>query len=118
MYESIHGGHRHGGVDEHLAPLRERRVGCDGDALALVALGDQFEQHAGLGLVTPDVAEIVEDKQIEAIELGQLAGQAQVAPRCLQALHELGAAHEQNPPPGIDQGVSEPADQVALTHAR
>ena len=58
MHEAVHGRHRHGGVDEHLAPLREQRVGRDGDAFALVALGDQFEQHAGLGLVTPDIAEI------------------------------------------------------------
>ena len=102
MHEPIHGRHSHGGVDEHLAPFRERCVGRDGDALALVALGDQFEQYAGLGLVTPNVAQIVQDEQIEAIELGQFTGQTQVAPRRLQALYELGSAHEQDPPPGID----------------
>ena len=60
------------GVDEDLAPLRERRVGRDGEALALVALGDQLEQHRGLGLVAPHVAQVVQDEQIEAVELGQL----------------------------------------------
>ena len=48
----------------------------------------------------------------------QLTGQSQVATRSLQALHEFGAAYEQDSPAGIDQCVSEPADQVALAHAR
>ena len=33
MHQAIDGGHRYGGVDEHLARLPERRVDLDGDAL-------------------------------------------------------------------------------------
>jgi hypothetical protein len=51
MHEAVDGGERHGWLDEHFAPLRERRVGRDGQALVLVTLGDQLEQDGRFGLV-------------------------------------------------------------------
>ena len=72
MHETIHRGECHRLVGEHLFPRRERRVGGDRDALALVALRDKFEEHGGLGLIAAHVAQIVEDQEIESIELGQL----------------------------------------------
>jgi hypothetical protein len=68
-----------GRLDEHLTPLRVQRVGRDNQALVLVALGDQLEQHRCLGLVAPHVAQIVQDQRIEAIELGELLRQKSVA---------------------------------------
>ena len=62
VHQAIHGGHRYGGINKHLALLGEWRVGRDSDALALVALSDQLEQHAGLGLVTAHVAQVVQYK--------------------------------------------------------
>lgn len=81
MHEAVDGGHRH-----DLVPRRERGVCGDRDALAQVTLGDQLEQHRGLGLVAPRVAQIVQDDQIEAIELSQLGWQPQIAASRLQTL--------------------------------
>ena len=44
VHQPVHRSQRHGRFDEDLAPLRERRVGRDRQALVLVALGDQLEQ--------------------------------------------------------------------------
>ena len=68
MHQAVYGGHRHAGVREHVVPAGERLVGRDEDAAPLVALGDQLEQHAGLGLVLSDVRDVVEDEQIVAVE--------------------------------------------------
>ena len=50
MHESVHSGRRHGFVREDLVPRNEKRIGRDGDALALVELSNQLKQHGGLDL--------------------------------------------------------------------
>src|SRR3954452_21411082 len=60
-----------GGIGEDLAPFAERLIAGDDERAALVALGDQLEQHAGLGLVFADIAEVVEDQAVELVELGE-----------------------------------------------
>ena len=95
VHEPVDGRHRHGRVGEDLAPLAEGLVAGDDQRAALVALGDELEQHAGLGLILPHVAQIVEDQAIEAVELGQQARKREVAAGCLQSLDEVGGAGEQ-----------------------
>jgi len=68
MDEAVDRGERHSGVREDLAPFAEGLVGGYEHGAALVAGTDEFEQHAGLGLILGDVGEIVEDQQVEAIE--------------------------------------------------
>ena len=58
--ESVDGGQRHRRIDEDVVPLRERRVGRDRDALALVSFRDQFEEHRRFSLIAADVAQVVE----------------------------------------------------------
>ena len=70
--EAVDGGERHGGVGEHAVPFAERLVGGDQKVAPFVAGGNQFEQHAGLGLVAADVAEVIEDDLVVFVEL--LAG--------------------------------------------
>jgi len=66
---------------------------------------------------SPHVAQIVQDQQVEAIELGELLWQSQLLTCCLQALHDLAAAREQHAPSRIHQRVPERANEVALAHA-
>ena len=47
--------------------------------------------YRGLCLVAADVAEVVADQQIEAVEFGQFGRQAQVAARRLKALEDENA---------------------------
>ena len=117
VHEPVDGRERHGRVDEDLAPLRERRVGGDGEALSLVAFGDQLEEHRGFALIAPDVAQVVEHQQIEPVELCELLGQAQLPPCRLQALHEVTAASEEDAAPRIDQRMPERAREMALADA-
>ena len=73
MYRTVNRCQHHRGIRKELVPCRERLVGGERDAFSLVALGNQLEQHAGPGLVTSDVADVIEDQQIKAIELGEFA---------------------------------------------
>ncbi len=61
-------------IDEDITPLREGRIGSNRDALALVAFGNQLEEHRRFGLIAAHVRQIVQDDQIEAIELASLCG--------------------------------------------
>lgn len=109
MHESIDGGVGHRLITEDLTPLREGCIGGDGDAFVFVTFADQFEEHGGFSLIAPDVREIVEDDQIKTIELGQFLRKAQIAPRGLKALDQIGAAREEHAFARIDQGVPDPA---------
>ena len=59
----------HGVVGEDLVPLSERLVGGDQQRAVLVAVADQFEQHAGLGLIFGGVGKIVQDDEVKLVEL-------------------------------------------------
>ena len=51
-------------------------------------------------------------------QLGQFLRQPHVAPGRLQTLHDVAAAHEQNPAPSFDQCMAESADEMALADPR
>ena len=108
---------RHRRVREDPVPGRERLVGGDGEALSLVALGDQLEERARLSLIAAHVADVVQDEQIEPIELGEFGGKAQLAPRALQPLHQIAGTGEQHPPAPIDERMADRAHQVRLARA-
>lgn len=69
MNKSVHRGKRHGWVRKDAVPFSEGLVGGDHDGTPLISCGDEFEEHAGLGLVLGDVGQIIEDEQIELVEL-------------------------------------------------
>ena len=50
-------------------PLLERQVGCDDDALLFIGPADDFEEQFRTGLGERDVAQFIQDQQIEAAEL-------------------------------------------------
>jgi len=118
MAQAVDGCHRHGLVREHLIPLGERCVGRDGDALALIALTNQLEEHRCLGLVPLGIAEVVKHQQVEATELGQLGRQPQIAACCLQALHQFAGAAEQHLVAPLDKSVANASHKVRLASAR
>lgn len=51
MDESIDGGNRHRLVGEDGSPIGKWAVAGNDETAMFVALSDEFEQHAGLGLV-------------------------------------------------------------------
>jgi len=118
MDQAVDGGDRHCLVRKHLVPGGERRIGREGNTFAFVAFGNQFEEHGGLRLISSRIAEIVQDDQVEAVELGQFGGQTKVATRRLQALHDLAGSYEQHFVAAIDERMADAGNHVGLAHAR
>src|SRR6266545_7504413 len=65
------GGGDHG-VAEDLAPLLEAAVGGDDDRAALVAPGDEREEEVGCAALERQVADLVDDEQVVALEPPEL----------------------------------------------
>jgi hypothetical protein len=61
------GGGDHG-VAEDLAPLLEAAVGGDSDRAAFVAAGDEGEEQVGGLSLQGQVADLVDDEQVVALE--------------------------------------------------
>ena len=70
------GGH---GVGEDVLPLGEDQVGGDAQGAAFVAFGDEGEEDLGLLSALGQVAQVVEEQEVEVVQLAQPAGQVQVA---------------------------------------
>ena len=56
-------------IHEHFIPLRVGQVGRDQKALSLRSLGDKLEEKIGTVGGLRDVAELIADNEIKAIEL-------------------------------------------------
>ena len=65
--------------DEH-PRLPEGLVGRDQHGAAFVSGADEFEQHAGLGLILGDVGDVIEDQQMELVEFCNGAFEDKIAP--------------------------------------
>ena len=98
----------------YLTPFAEWLIGGDQQGAALVAATDQFEQHAGFGLILADIGDVVEHEQVILVKLGDHAFEAQFAARDLQALDEFAGAHEHHAPSVLDEGKPDGCRQVTL----
>ena len=108
------GGH---GVLENPIPLREHEVGGDHDALALVALGEQGEQHFHLRAVVLNIADVVQYQALDAIELPEFAREAQIALGLEQSFHQRGHRHEQHRVALAHEFVAEGGHDMGLAGA-
>ena len=77
--EAVDGGHRGHRVLEDLVPLGEDQVGGDDDGLLLVALGEKMEEDLHLLRRLLDVADVVNDDGVEALQPGDGLRELQVA---------------------------------------
>ena len=92
MNKPIDGGQSHGGIREDRVPFREWLVGGDQDGSALVSRAYELEQDAGLGLIFGHISDVVEDKQLEFVQLGDGAFEEEIAARLLQSLNQVRCA--------------------------
>jgi len=73
----------HFGVAEDRGPFAEGEVGGDDDRGAFVELADQMEEELPAGLGEGQIAELVEDDEVEAVEVVGRGGPAcRCGPRC------------------------------------
>ena len=107
MDQSVDGGEHHGGVGKDLTPFAEGLVGGDQHRSSLVSGTDQFEQHAGLGLILGDVGEVVEDQQVIAVEPIDGGFEAEFAAGDLELLDEVRRPGEEHAPAVLYQGEAD-----------
>ena len=117
MDQPIHGGQRHRGIWENLAPRAERLVGGDEGGAAFVTRADQLEQNRGLSLILTDIGEVIKDQQVEAVEPADGGLKAKFAARDLEFLYKVGGAGEQHAPAVFDESEAERCRKVALAAA-
>ncbi len=86
MDQSVDGCDGHNGVLEQLVPVLEVLIGRDDQAVALVTMGDQLEQHTAFLLGFPDIAQVVDDEHCVLVETGQSIAKTQCFLGALQAL--------------------------------
>ena len=92
--EPVEGGAGESFGSEDLGPGFEGQVGGDDEAGAFVGGGDDVEEQFGADFGCGDVAEFVEDEQVELGELGLEAEEAAFVPGLDQGGDELGGAVE------------------------
>ena len=88
VHQAVDRGGRGHLVPEDPVPLAEDQVARHHHRAALVALGEQREQHLGLVRALLDVAEVVEQDYLEEVELAQRAGQVEIPFRAEQFLDQ------------------------------
>ena len=72
MHDAVDCGGGCHGVFKYLIPLRKDEVGGDHDTAAFVAFGKQGEKHFHLLSGLLDVANVVEDQDVETVEFAEL----------------------------------------------
>ena len=78
MGEAVEGGGGEAFVAEDFGPVLESEVGGEDDTGPFVGMGDHIEQQFRPGLAGGDIAEFVEDEQVESAELVAEAKQVSV----------------------------------------
>src|SRR5271155_2796899 len=73
MGEAIEERRGHLGIAEHARPFAEGEIGGDKDRGALVEPADEVEEKLAAGLGEGEIAEFVEDDEVEA---GEIVGDA------------------------------------------
>ena len=108
------GGH---GVGEDALPLREDQVGRDAQGPAFVAFCDEGEEDLGLLSTLGQVAEIVQEQEVEVVQLAQLSGQVEVALGGEQVLHQTVGRCEEDGVASFHQAVAQGTERMGLAGA-
>ena len=101
MGETIEERRRHLRIPEHARPFAEGEIGGDDDRRALVEPADQMEQQLPAGLGEGQIAQFVEDGEVET---GEIIGQPPLT---------AGAGLALQPVDQIDDGVEAAPDSAA-----
>lgn len=117
MDQAVDGGDGHAFVWEDGVPVFEGLVAGDDQGSPLISLGDEFEEHAGFGLIFSDVAEIIQDEALVPIELGQGGRQFEIAASRLQVLHQIGRAGIEDRVSPINEAMPDGGREVRLADA-
>src|SRR5205814_1000624 len=117
MREPVQQRRRHLGIDEDARPFAEGEVGRDDDGGALIEPADQMEQQLAARLRKREVAELVDDDQIDARQLlGETAGTAGLG-LGFELVDQIHGIEEARLPPQSDATPGDADSDVALAGA-
>ena len=85
--QAIHGSHGHHGIGKDGIPLTEGLIGSDQQTFAFVAVSDQLEEDRSFRLRLLDIAEVINDEEVKAVELFKGGRQLKLEFGLLEVLH-------------------------------
>jgi hypothetical protein len=100
--DAVDDGGDEAGVGEHGSPFAERQICPDRDGGSFLPLCDDLEQQFGAAGVEPDVAQLIEQQEIQAAVTADDAGQLPVVGSLGELVDQLGGS-----------GVADPAALLA-----
>src|ERR1700693_670952 len=118
MDDAIHGGRGGHRILEDGVPLGEDQVASDQDGATLVAFGQEGEEDLHLLAALLDVADVVEEDGLEAVQALELGGKPQVTLGGEQSLDDLESRREEDGTSLSNQLRAERAEQVGLARSR
>ena len=109
------GGHL--GIAEDAGPFAEGQVGGDDDGCAFVEFADQVEQQLAAGLGEGQIAELVQDQEVEAGD--QVGGPALAlgAGFGIELVHQVDHVEEPAPAPCPDTGPGDADGKMGFAGA-
>ena len=116
--QPVNSGHGHHGIGEDVIPLTKGLIGRDKETVALVAMGNEFKEDGGFCLRLFDIAEVINNQQVKAVEFRQGGGQEQLGFSLLKLLHQGGGASESDPFALVNGGPSEGSGQMGFARPR
>ena len=96
--EPVQQGRRHAFALEDLVPVAEREVAGDQQAAAFVAVGEHLEQEFGPRAAERQIAEFIDDQQVDPVEFLQQCVQRELLLRLFELIHQSRCGEE----PGAD----------------
>lgn len=114
MDDAIDGGSGGHGILEDPIPFAEDEIAGDQEGPTLIPLGHHGEEDLGLVGALLDVADVVEDEQVEDVEPAEGAGQREVAFGRQQVLDDLVGGREENRVSAVDECMPDGDSGVAL----
>jgi hypothetical protein len=115
--DAVDDGGDEAGVGEHGSPFAERQVGGDGDGGSFFSFGDDLEEELGAAGVELDVAEFVEQEQVEAAVAGDDAGELPLVGGFGEFVDELGGGGVADAAALLAGGQAETDQQMSLAGA-
>lgn len=86
--EAIYGSNGHHRVREDGIPLAKGMVCGNQETATLVAMGNQLKENGGFRLIFFDIAEVVEDEEVKAVQFRQGSWELELELGVLQLLHQ------------------------------
>jgi hypothetical protein len=104
-------------VGEHGSSFAERQVRADGDGGSFFSFGDDLEEQFGAARVELDVAELVEQEQVEAAVAADDAGQLPLVGGFGELVNQLGGGGVADPAALLAGGQAQADQQMGLARA-